>query len=131
MFYYDDGKDYSQWFASEEGIITEIDSFFKQEGSIFYLETIEDSTLSYFTLQGYYELLMNFPEFKDFVLAFTLKSLVEVGDRLKDLQFRNAKQRYQFLLEQHPTILQRVPLGHIASYLGITQQSLSRIRSKM
>ena len=56
------------------------------------------------------------------------KSLLELGEKIKDLQFRDAKTRYDNLINKQEDILLRVPLGHIASYLGITQQSLSRIR---
>ena len=48
---------------------------------------------------------------------------------VESLQFETARQRYQNLLEQFPTLLQRVPLAYIASFLGITQETLSRIRA--
>jgi len=49
-------------------------------------------------------------------------------DKNAALQFRNAKQRYRYMTEKHPEILQRASLFHIASYLGITPETLSRIR---
>jgi hypothetical protein len=52
------------------------------------------------------------------------------SDRLYSLQFHTAQERYSTLLNDHSSILMRAPLGHIASYLGITQQTLSVIRSK-
>jgi len=52
------------------------------------------------------------------------------SDHLFQIQFQTARQRYQILLENHPDILLRTPLGHIASYLGITQQTLSVIRAQ-
>jgi len=48
--------------------------------------------------------------------------------RMFSIQFESAQQRYKKLLEHHPNIIQRVPLAHIASFLGITQETLSRIR---
>lgn len=54
-----------------------------------------------------------------------------VKDRKKDLiTFISAKERYEILIKKQPEILQRVPLGMIASYLGITQETLSRIRAQ-
>jgi CRP-like cAMP-binding protein len=53
----------------------------------------------------------------------------QIEDRVADLQFLDAKQRYQKLLNQYPDITNRVSLGNIASYLNITQETLSRIRA--
>jgi hypothetical protein len=60
----------------------------------------------------------------------SVAAFISMQERLFSIQFHSAKQRYEELLENNPGILQRVPLGHIASYLGITQVTLSRIRSK-
>jgi hypothetical protein len=55
--------------------------------------------------------------------------LIQLQKKLDDLHFSTALQRYQTLMENNPTFIQRVPLGMIASYLGITQETLSRIRA--
>jgi CRP-like cAMP-binding protein len=60
---------------------------------------------------------------------FAEKELIKTEERLISRQFRTATERYQELMQQQPGLLQRVSLGHIASYLGITQVSLSRIRA--
>ncbi|HYJ37859.1 MAG TPA: Crp/Fnr family transcriptional regulator, partial [Chitinophagaceae bacterium] len=54
---------------------------------------------------------------------------VDTVNRVEGIQFHSADERYQALLEQAPDVIKRVPLKYIASYLGITQQSLSRIRA--
>ncbi|HEX7868847.1 MAG TPA: Crp/Fnr family transcriptional regulator, partial [Chryseobacterium sp.] len=51
-------------------------------------------------------------------------------DRIKSLQTETAEKRYQNLIENQPDATQRITLGHIASYLGITQETLSRIRKR-
>ena len=51
-------------------------------------------------------------------------------ERIMSLHTKSAEQRYQTLLREQPEVSQRVSLGHIASYLGITQETLSRIRKK-
>ena len=61
------------------------------------------------------------------LLIDTLKTF---SDRLYAIQFQSAQERYNTLLAQYPTLLQQVSLGHIASYLGITQQTLSVIRAQ-
>ena len=59
------------------------------------------------------------------------EKLIKSEKRLIALQFNTATQRYLALLKNYPSILQRVPLAHIASYLGVTQVSLSRIRANI
>lgn len=62
--------------------------------------------------------------------SFLGKEIMKVENRLIEYQFANASERYEALMKNKPKLLQRVPLGIIASYLGITQVSLSRIRGK-
>lgn len=123
------GKDITHWFAPEQSFLTEVVSFFNQAASEYYIETLEDSTLFTLTLDSLNHLLDNFPELEKFGRIFSLNMAVQFGEKVIDLQFRTAQERYHSLLEKHPDILQRASLGHIASFLGITQQSLSRIRS--
>lgn len=131
-FYYinEEGEDITHWFLLENDFVTEINSFIQQEASEYYLETLEDSvvyTCSYDSFSNITELFPDAHQLWNIILA---KSLLELGEKIKDLQFRDAKTRYDNLLEKHPTITQRVSLKHIASYLGIAQPSLSRIRKK-
>ena len=129
FFYYDnEGNEITHWFLFEGDFITEVSSFFEQKESDYYLEALEDCELHAHTFDDITFLLNQFPEMEKIGRIITTKSLLELGEKLKDLQFRDAKSRYDNLLKKHPNILQKVPLGHIASYLGITQQSLSRIR---
>ncbi len=55
---------------------------------------------------------------------------VMLEERFLSNHFKEARERYDYLLAQAPHILQRVPLGYVASYLGMTQETLSRIRKK-
>ena len=57
------------------------------------------------------------------------RSLISSQQRMDAIQFETALHRYRRLADEHPTILQRVPLSYIASFLGITQETLSRIRA--
>ncbi len=129
FFYYgDEGKDITHWFLLEQEFITEIDSIYSQKPSEFYLETLEDCVLHTFNPQAFIELSVSYNSLNIFKDIMFVKSITELGEKIKDLQFRDAKTRYHNLIEKYPDILLRVPLGHIAAYLGITQQSLSRIR---
>ena len=129
-FYYNDeeGKDITHWFSFEGDFMTEVNSFYSQAPSDFYLETLEDSQILTLSLANIERLSNNFPEYNKMERMIYRKALLELGEKIKDLQFRDAKTRYDNLIKKQEDILMRVPLGHIASYLGITQQSLSRIR---
>lgn len=129
-FYYtsEQGNDITHWFLMEESFITDINSFIAQEESEYSLEVLEDCSLVSFTLDDFLEINTNSLEVNRLLNFILSKLLIEFGEKIKDLQFREAKTRYDNLIKKHPTILQRVPLKYIASYLGITQQSLSRIR---
>ena len=70
------------------------------------------------------------PNFERLVRLFFQQAYVDLAERIDALQFHSAQERYQFLLEKNPSILQRVPLGYVASYLGMRQEALSRVRSK-
>lgn len=129
FFYHDDGgKDITHWFLFENEFITEIDSLFSQKPSTFYLEALENCVLQTITPQDLFVLGKKYPELIFFKDRMLLKAIVNLGEKIKDLQFRDAKTRYDNLIKKHPDILLRVPLGYVASYLGITQPSLSRIR---
>lgn len=130
FYYFQEGKDITHWFLFEKDAITEVDSFFKKQVSEYYIEVLEDCSLLTISLGKLNQLFEEFTEMERLWRLVTTKIIVELGEKVKDLQFRNATERYERLIEKHPTILQRVALGHIASYLGITQQSLSRIRAQ-
>jgi len=70
------------------------------------------------------------PEFNYVGRLLTEKYYVDLMERTLCLQFQSAKENYEQLVLNRPHILQRVTLGHIASYLGISQETLSRIRTK-
>lgn len=129
-FYYIDteGKDITHWFSFEGDFMTELNSFFSQAPSDFYLETLEDCQLLTLNLDDIKVLSKEFPEYYIMESIVLRNAALELGEKIKDLQFRDAKTRYLNLIKKQEDILLRVSLGHIASYLGITQQSLSRIR---
>lgn len=132
MYYYDEkGNDITHWFAPEQNIMTSPKSYFDGEPSLYSIEALEHSIVRVLTLKDLDRLCEEHHEIEHFGRMLTLRMFMELNQKLMDLQFKSAKARYKALLETHPDIFQRVKLGHIASYLGITQVSLSRIRSEI
>ena len=76
-------------------------------------------------------LLDRFPEIERLVRIIYENYYIRLEERFINSQFKSAAERYQNLLEQAPHIVERVPLGYIASYLGISQETLSRIRGRI
>ena len=89
---------------------------------------MEDAEIVAINAAALFQLYDNFPDIERLARKITEAAYVESVNRLESIQFHSADERYKALLEEDPNILQRVPLKYIASYLGITQVSLSRIR---
>ncbi len=129
-FYLKDGRDVSSWFMKENDFIISIVSFFTQTPSLEYVELLEDATLwslSYAQLQHLYQ---RFPEFNAIGRRLTESYYVLSERRTLNLRLQSAPARYEQLLTDFPAIFQRVPLKHIASHLGLTPETLSRLRAR-
>lgn len=131
MFYSNDaGKDISYAFFPENNFLAPSESFLEQKPSQYTVEILEDSHVRHISQDGLNRLLEEFPfveKIKSHILA---NFLYQANRRIVALQFQNAQQRYETLEQTEGNVLQRAPLGQIASYLGITQETLSRIRGK-
>jgi hypothetical protein len=71
-----------------------------------------------------------YPELNYLGRLLTEKYYLDLMERTYCLQFQSAKESYEHLIQTHPQLIKRASLGHIASYLGISQETLSRIRAK-
>ncbi|MFD2036833.1 Crp/Fnr family transcriptional regulator [Belliella marina] len=124
------GKEITYGFYSEGDMVTVPESFFEGTPSNYSIELLEDCVLYSLSREGLDDMLSKFPEMEKVKSHFLLHFLLKSSHRIVALQFQNAQERYDTLQERQPSIILRAPLGHIASYLGITQETLSRIRSK-
>lgn len=123
-----EGREVTQWFFGINSFMSSVDSFFQQSPSFYYLEVLEDSILYSITKKNMDLLLAKYHNMEKFIRLLTIETLVQFVHKLNAIQFQTAKERYGYMLAEFPDISHRVPLGHIASYLGITQETLSRIR---
>lgn len=124
----EDGKEITQWFFVEGKIMSSIESFFQQIPSFYYLEMLEDSEIYSITREDLDALFARYHNMEKFGRLLSTEMLTRVINKLNALQFQTAKERYDYMLTEFPDISSRVPLGYIASYLGMTQETLSRIR---
>jgi CRP/FNR family transcriptional regulator, anaerobic regulatory protein len=126
----DQGKEMNTWFSLDTQIITDTTSFVNQTPAQESIQLIEDSEMYAIEYTAIQRLLKKHHSFALWYIKLVeLHYVSQIEDRLADLQFLDAKQRYQKLLSLYPDITNRVSLGNIASYLNITQETLSRIRA--
>jgi CRP-like cAMP-binding protein len=127
-FYYEDGKDITTYFASEENPCLSAYSFISQQPSQESIEVLEDSiiwSITYDQLQNLYRL---FPKLNFLGRLFTEDYYIMLEEHTRALKHKSSKERYLKFVENQPDLIQRVSLTHIASFLGMTKENLSRIR---
>ena len=127
-YYYFKGNDVTAHFASDKGSITAPDSFIKGEISKYHIEVLTDSSIHVIRKSALEKHLAEHPHLERLARHYTEEVYLEMLERVEGIIFLSAKERYEQLLKRHPGIDQKVNLGHISSYLGITQETLSRVR---
>lgn len=129
-FHYDKGKDISSWFYKENDFVTSWHSIINHQPSFDNLEVLQDcTTLHSISIERYNDLMDQFPAFQKFGRKLAEIQLAFLDYYSRGYGFLSAKERYDLLINHFPDIELYVKLGHIASYLGISQETLSRIRS--
>ena len=106
-------------------------SFLGSKPSIFTIESIENSTIMAVKIKDFMMLLDEIPEHKSTLITILLKRLNDYGKLFLSRITKKPEERYLEMMNNHPEILLRVPQHYIATYLGITPVSLSRIRNRV
>jgi CRP/FNR family transcriptional regulator, anaerobic regulatory protein len=122
-------KEITSWISFENTPATELASFLSQQPAKFYIQALEDSEVAAISYADLQELYLILPAFQEFGRKLAEKILVGAINRTVSFQKETAAQRYNMLL-QRPEYFQRVPLKYLASMIGITDTSLSRLRRK-
>jgi len=130
-YYNLEGREITHWFAFENDFFTSFHSFITHQPAVESLQFLEDSCTWRISKDRLERLCQNHHELERLLRIAYEKYYLRLEERFVNAQFRSATERYQDLLHQMPHIIQRIPLGYIASYLGITQETLSRIRRKL
>lgn len=124
------GEEVTFWIGEEGCIACSMRNYVEQQPGYETIELLEDCTLYRIRMGDLDQLYKENIEIANWGRKFIEKEVMKVENRLISHQFRTAKERYDELISKYPRLLQRVPLRIIASYLGITQVSLSRIRAQ-
>lgn len=130
-FYYKNGRDVTDWISTENSFAVSIVSFITRKPDRRIIELLEPSVIWAMHYNDFENLCRQHHDFERLGRHLCASGLVQLQKKFDDLHFATARERYETLMQESPTIIQRVPLGMIASYLGITQETLSRIRSQV
>ena len=127
-YYLKDGKEICTWFAFENEVIGSMANFqgFPSKETIVLLE---DSDVIQIQMMELKELAQRDLSTSQLLNDLLMEYSIFIEEKLRQLQFMSARERYTSLLEKAPDILQRVSLTDIASYLGVSRETLSRIRA--
>lgn len=127
----DKGTEHIMQFAFEGWWISDHFSFLTGEPSIYNIDALEDSELLLLSKQSEEQMLQRIPKFERYFRILLQNSLIATQRRLIGSLSQTAEERYTDLFVSCPTIPQRVPQHMMASFLGITPETLSRIRKQM
>lgn len=124
------GELITTWFATENMFCSSMASYISQRPSNESIECLEDCEVYSLTRHEVLKLFKLTPEMSSIVRKMAEEAFVHTLTRTHQFQYLSAKERYDSFISTYPQLLQKIPLGMIATYIGITQQSLSRIRKQ-
>ena len=130
LYYLKEDIEVSVWFAFEQSSAIEIYSFISENSSGYFLQAIEDSEILYLSKTALNKLYRQYPKMQEMMRNFWEDVILHLINRFTALQKDSAEKRYKDLLNK-PGYLQTIPQKYLASFIGVTPTSLSRIRKKI
>ncbi|MEM9918463.1 MAG: Crp/Fnr family transcriptional regulator [Bacteroidota bacterium] len=128
-YYFHDGKKITSWFYLEGQFVTAWSSFYQQSPSFEEIECLEECHLYRISFAAYQKLIADFSAFGNFARLLAEDILSLLDEFYKAWSFLSAKEKYQLVLRYFPEIELHIKLGLVASFMGISQETLSRIRA--
>lgn len=126
-FHLSDGNEVTTWIHTENDIFTSLESYSQHTPSREYLQACEDTEVISITKSNSQK-LAEYPQFLFFTNTLMEREFVNIDKHTKEMNQRDAKGRYEYLREIAPEIVKRAKIGHIASIIGVSRETLSRIR---
>lgn len=130
LYFLKDDKEVSEYFCGEEEWVNSPRSFMFRELDNYYIDTLEDSEVFTLHIDDLRFLFDNFPEMEKYSRLSMGTMFYQLIERVHSLQCSDSREKYEHFCRVYKNIHPRLPLGMIASYLGITQETLSRIRAR-
>ncbi len=129
QFYYKNGKDITEHFSHEGDIVICIESILKQEPTRLMIEALEPGILYLLPADQLLKLSRTSWDINMFYRKMLEFSLIVSQEKADSWRFETARERYLHLMKTQPEVIRRAPLAHIASYLLMTPETLSRVRA--
>lgn len=129
QFYYKNGRDVTEHFTCENNVAVCIESFFRQEPTRLLIEALETSVLYCIPYSEIEILAYHKPEISILYRRFLEATLILSQQKADSWRFETVRERYERFMKEYPQAAKRAPIAHIASYLLMTPESLSRVRS--
>ena len=130
LFYVDErGREQTTAFLFENHPLVAIDSFTQQAPLLVNAIALEPTRLIWTSNEDFFDYINIYPKYKGVLLNVISKFLSEEGEQRQLLRIQNSRERYDALFRKRPEVIRRVPQKYIASYLGMAEETLSRIRS--
>lgn len=129
VYYLKDGQDVTDWFGTSGTIITALESFHNHIPSDQYIQAVIETKILRISKTDLKNAREQSSELNNEYVTLITTHLIRIQQRVKALQFYSAKERYNLLIEKNPEVVKYVKRNQIASYLGITLETLSRVTS--
>lgn len=130
IYYYKNRRDITHYFFGPNTFSTGIESVFYGKPSIFGFQTLAPSRICRIPFAPVQELARKDVKINQIIQSVLLDNLINFSNRFYNMQFETAYERYATLIQENPQLFQNASLGHIATYLGVSQQTLSVIRAQ-
>lgn len=130
VYAYADGKDVTQWIATDGSFMTEVLGFFFDQPNRYNIQAFTDTTLWSITKADYQKLGEVFPKWKEIEKQFMMKCFAMIENRVFAHLSMSAEERYTVYFEQNKDLFNKIPLHYIASVLGMSAETFSRIRKR-
>ncbi|WP_234658704.1 Crp/Fnr family transcriptional regulator [Dyadobacter chenwenxiniae] len=127
-YYNNKGEEITKYFMQENRFLADINSYNQEIPSTEYIQAVTDCSYFVLSKNAMRELSMTIIEWDNIISKITAKGLADKVNKISPMMSEDGKERYLSFLEKFPNLANRIPLSYLASYLGITQSSLSRIR---
>ena len=129
-YFIKDGREISEYFSGINEWVNSPKSFMQSKKDIYYIDAIENTEAYCINVDDLVYLFDNFPEMERYARLSMGTVFGHFMERITSMRFTSAKEKYNHFKNTYSKIYHRIPLGMVASYLGITQETLSRIRAK-
>jgi CRP-like cAMP-binding protein len=129
VYYLKEDKEIIDWICDEGNLLTSVTSFLTHQPSKHIVQLMEDSELIGISYSDLESLFSKYHDMERLGRQLSIMALIQLQERINSMQFETAKERYDNFLIQFPNCINRIPLGDLASYLGMTQVTLSRVRA--